>query len=516
MNRLHRIIVALLAPLLLAGCVAPEPLRYAISFDPPAHTATVDATIPTDGRESVSLMMPVWSPGYYHTEDMAAHVKTITARSPAGEFLTLEKDGASQWTVATKGASAIRLRYTLECKGTFVTSNTVVGEFAVLCGPPTYIAPVDGLGRACEVRLDLPAGWQDAICGLEAAEPGRPNSFVAPNYDILADAPIVAGRYDTHSFCVDGVEHVLVDVAAWAAWDSDAATTRIKPLVEQHRAMMGRLPFRRYLFFNVFRAGAGGGGLEHLNSVMMNMGGGRAGGAVPTATAGWLKFVSHEYFHAFNVKRLRPVELGPFDYLNPPRTQSMWISEGWTTYYGDLAVDRSSVGSPEAFLEGASRQIGQLQSTPGRRVQSLANASLDVWTSSTSGVRGNRENTVDYYNKGFVAAMLLDAHVRRVTGGERSLDDVFRLAYSRYSGARGFTPEEFRAVASEVAGTDLSAWFHDVVETTQELDYTELLEWYGLRFATGEGGKSTWKLEVRPDARPEQTSQWQALFEARR
>ena len=222
----------------------------------------------------------------------------------------------------------------------------------------------------------------------------------------------------------------------------------------------------------------------------------------PQAYAGWLGFISHEYFHTFNVKRLRPVELGPFDYEHPPRTASLWIAEGLTNYYGELNVTRAGLATPDGFLAQLSSHIHSLQNSPGRLLQTLERASLDVWESSLSGVQGDTSRTVNYYEKGPVVGFLLDARIRRATNNAKSLDDVMRLAYQRYSGARGYTPDQFRQTAEEVAGVDLAEFFRTALQTTEELDYTEALDWFGLRFdpPSESGEPPSWRLEPRKDA----------------
>ena len=188
----------------------------------------------------------------------------------------------------------------------------------------------------------------------------------------------------------------------------------------------------------------------------------------------WLSFVSHEYFHAFNVKRLRPVELGPFDYEHPPNTESLWISEGLTNYYEDLLLCRAGLASQPDYLQSISNFIGQLQNSPGRLVQTLEQSSTSVWTGGVSGIGRDNKSTVSYYVKGPVVGFLLDARIRRITAGRKSLDDVMRLAYQTYGGEHGFRPEQFREVAEEVAGSAMDEWFHQALATTMELDYTEV------------------------------------------
>jgi predicted metalloprotease with PDZ domain len=299
------------------------------------------------------------------------------------------------------------------------------------------------------------------------------------------------------------VEHLLVDVGEREGWDPDRAAEDLQDIVEESLPLWGDLPYQKYVFLNVFRRG--GGGLEHENSTLLTTSANAM--ATPERYRSWLSFAAHEYFHAFNVKRLRPVELGPFDYENPPRTPSLWLSEGCTSYFGDLFVARAGLMSTEEYLASLSSAIRRLQNSPGRLLQTLAQSSLEVWTNSNSGV-GAAPTTVSYYVKGQVVGFLLDARIRVATEGRRGFQDLMRLAYQRYGGERGFTPEELRATAEEVAGVDLGEWFRKALSSTEELDYSEALEWFGLRFA--EDG--SWTLEGLEDASGAQREHLDALL----
>ena len=188
------------------------------------------------------------------------------------------------------------------------------------------------------------------------------------------------------------------------------------------------------------------------------------------------------------------------------------MSEGATTYVGNLMLVRAGLMTPEEFLGSMSSAIADLQKSPGRLNQSLEQSSAEVWTNSNSGV-GASQATVSYYGKGNVVAFLLDAHIRRLTNGAKSLDDGMRLAYTRYGGARGFTATELRATFEDVAGANLKPWFTKAIGTAGELDYGEMLAWYGLRFAGGPGRAAggSWVLEVRPRATAAQRKHLAAL-----
>ena len=208
-----------------------------------------------------------------------------------------------------------------------------------------------------------------------------------------------------------------------------------------------------------------------------------------------------------NVKRLRPVELGPFDYEHSPVTTGLWVGEGLTSYFGDLLAARSGLGSHDDYLYLQSRHISDLQTRqPGRLVQTLEQSSSQMFE------RIPADKKVDYYVKGPVVGLVLDAHIRKRTNGRRSMDDVMRLERERYSGAKGYTAAEFNKTVSDAAGFDVSPLLHKLIATTEEVDYTELLDWFGLRFIpaatpdpsapqpAANAPARAWTLEVRPDA----------------
>jgi predicted metalloprotease with PDZ domain len=348
------------------------------------------------------------------------------------------------------------------------------------------------------------------MTALDPASDGHPHHYRAADFDTLVDSPIVAGTLDVNEFDVAGSRHYLVDAGEAGQFEGKRAAGDLQRIVEEARRLWGFLPYRKYVFLNVFRQG--GGGLEHKDSTLLTASAARA--TTPAGYRSWLSFVAHEYFHAFNVKRLRPVELGPFDYEKEPHTKSLWISEGFTSYYAELLLARGRIDSLPEFLSAMSSPIRQLQQAPGRLVQTLEQSSWNVWDNSMSGVGTDPKTAVSYYVKGEVVGFLLDARIRRATGGARSLDDVMRLAYKRYAGVRGFTPDEFRKAAEDVARTDLREWFRRAVSSTEELDYDEALDWFGLRFASREGDDPArnWKLEIREDATGAQQLHLRALL----
>ena len=512
--------ISVLAALVVAAAVQASaqplaPIRYTIRFPAPqTNYLEVEAVVPTAGRPSLEMLMAVWTPGSYLVREYERNVEAVKAFD-GDRPLVVEKPVKNRWRIATGGARDVRLTYRVYAHEMTVRNNWVEADFAMINGAPTFMTiasdveqprdggarPEGGAGpkgpaskRPHEVALELPASWKTSITGLPDAPDGKPHHYVAADFDTLVDSPIVAGNPVVHQFAVAGTPHYLVDVAAGdadAVFDGARAARDLQRIVEADRAFWGALPYDKYVFFNVL---TGGGGLEHRNSVLMMT----SQWATRTREkyVEWLSLASHEYFHLWNVKRLRPIELGPFDYERENYPRSLWISEGLTDYYADVQLARAGLITREEYLEMLSTAIRTLQSTPGRLTQPVETASFDAWIKQYRPDENSINTSISYYTKGAVLGFVLDARVRAATNGAKSLDDVMKLAFARFSGARGFTPEDFRKTASDVAGADLSTWFRTALETTDEIDYRPALEWYGLEL-----GRSHWKDEDAARAR---------------
>ncbi len=485
--------------LMYVSAFAAEPVRYIVRFPAPqTHYVEVEAQIPVSQKPQVELFMPVWTPGSYLIREYARNVEALTATDLKGTPLQVLKTRKNRWRIITiHPLDRISVRYRVYCHELSVRTNWVDDQFALLNGAATFLTLTGGVARVHEVKLELPSSWAVSLSGLPSDPSGN---FAAADYDSLVDSPIVAGNPSVYEFQVDGKSHLLVNVGEAGLWDGRKAVRDIEKVVRQYRAMWGSLPYDKYVFFNLL-TGAGGG-VEHRNSVVMMSD--RFAMRTHPAYVGWLDLASHEYFHLWNVKRLRPMELGPFDYENEVYTRNLWISEGFTDYYGPLTVHRAGLSTEQELLgnnrareqqrsEGTSLSslIEKLQTTPGRLQQPASVASFDAWIKLYRPDENSPNSSISYYTKGAVIGWLLDAKVRRATNNSRSLDDVMRLAFERYSGTRGFSDDDFRSTAQEIAGINLKDWFHNVVDTTAELDYSEALSWFGLRFRPVLAAEST-------------------------
>jgi predicted metalloprotease with PDZ domain len=457
---------------------APAPIVYTIHFLKPAtHYVQVTAEIPTGGQPQVELRMAVWTPGSYLVREYSRHVERVEAALPDGTATTVVKTAKNRWRIESRGAATVRVTYHVYAREMGVRTNYVDPDFALLNGAATFLTLLDPAPRPHEVHLELPSGWTTSKTSLPGIT-GLPNGYRAPDFDTLVDSPIVVGTPAVYPFTVGGVGHELVNVGEGGIWDGPRSARDIEQIVRTEVALWGVVPYPHYFFLNMITES--GGGLEHKGSTVLMTSRWRS--RTKKGYLDWLSTAAHEFFHAWNVKRLRPVELGPFDYEQENYTRSLWIAEGLTDYYGDLIVRRAGLSSDQDYLESLSEAIERLQTTPGRLVQSVEGASFDAWIKFYRPDENSPNVSVDYYTKGGIIGFLLDAQIREATGGAKSLDDVMRTAYAKFAGAAGYTPAQWKAVASEVAGRDLSAWFARAAESTEELDYQPALAWYGLRF----------------------------------
>jgi predicted metalloprotease with PDZ domain len=463
-------------------------VRYRVTFPAPeTHYLAVEAWLPVDGRREVEVFLPVWTPGSYLIREYSRNIEAISVTDPAAQPLQFAKSRKNRWRVVTGGATEIRFSYQVYCREMSVRTNWVEDGFALINGAPTFVTLPECLPHPHEIGFVLSKPWKTSMTGLLPAPGGYPHHYVAENYDTLVDSPVLCGNPGVYEFAVDGIPHFLVNQGEMGVWDGPRSAADAEKIVRSHKAMWSALPYSKYVFLNL--QNEANGGLEHRNSMCVMTS--RWATRTQRSYLGWLHLVSHEFFHVWNIKLLRPVELGPFDYENENYTRSLWVAEGITEYYGLLMVRRAGLSTPDEYLAALSEVIRVLQSTPGRQAQSVEEASWDAWIKLYRPDENSLNSTISYYVKGAVVAWLLDARIRKITKQSQSLDDLMRRALGRFSGERGFTPEEFKALVNEVAGADLADFFRHTVESTGELDYSEALEWFGLQFKPWEKSEAS-------------------------
>ena len=471
-------------------------VRYTLRFpEPHTHYVDVSVTVPTGGRTEIELMMPVWTPGSYLVREFSRHVENVAAMAADGP-LPVGKTRKNRWVVEIPNPKSqtpnptsqkpnpddtetVTVTYRVYGREMSVRTNWIERDFALLNGAPTFMTVPELMSAPHQVLIEPACGWMQSRTALPSAS-GRSHHYVASSYDQLVDSPILLGNPSVYEFALDGKPHYLVNEGEAGVFDGARAVRDVERIVAEHRRMWGFLPYDRYFFLNVITEA--GGGLEHAESTVLMTS--RWTTRTRKAYLAWLGLVSHEFFHVWNVKRLRPAELGPFDYEREVHTRSLWVAEGITEYYADLALHRAGLMTRDEYLEALSSKIEGVQTTPGREVQSLSLASFDAWIKLYRPDENSINTSMSYYTKGAVVAFLLDARIRSSTNGSLSLDDVMRGAYDQYSAERGFTSDQIQQAVERAVGTSLAEFWRDVVDGTTELDYSAALDTFGLRFKT--------------------------------
>jgi predicted metalloprotease with PDZ domain len=458
------------------ACLADGKMAFTVSLPQPA-THTYHLTFRCEGLkgELQDFKLPQWSPGYYGIGDYSRNVSHFRAEDGAGRTLAWEKVTKNTWRIVAENAAVIVLNYDVFGTVSFA-ANTYLGEDRGYISPSgMFVHLADQLRHAVTVTIQLPADWKRIATGLELVK-GQTNTFEAPDFDTLYDCPILIGNQELYQFEVKGVPHFVAVENVAADVDRPKMVADLKTMVTAATQLMGDVPYKHYTFLMM---GRGNGGIEHSNSSSNQFDGNTL--STPPGYLRWLSFICHEYFHNFNVKRIRPLALGPFDYDQENLTNMLWVSEGLSVYYQDLVLVRAGLMTREQYLAKMANAIGTFENASGHHYQSATESSQNTWNSG-SGVGGDRNTTISYYNNGAMLGAMLDLSIRHGSGNKKSLDDVMRGLYQKYyvTKKRGFTDAEFRAECEGAAGESLAEVFA-YASTTKEVDYARYFALAGLK-----------------------------------
>lgn len=425
---------------------------------------------------NVDVYMPVWTPGSYMVREYARHVQDVRARGQDGTPLEVYKTEKNVWRISAAQPTVITLNYQVWGRELTVRSNCIEQDFALLQGAATFLSPKSAHASPHRVCVHLPEAFTAVVSGLDVQKHGETYVIEAVDFDGLVDSPIVLGRPDLQHFEVDGVPHALATFGAEGVFDGQRAARDFKSIVYVSKKIFGSLPYKRYVMINLLYGGQGG--LEHKDCAVIMA----SPWAMRSASSyrSFLGLVAHEHFHAWNIKRLRPKALGPFDYSAENHTRSLWIAEGITAFYDNLVVVRAGLCTPKAYLEGLAQDLTTLMMTPGRLKQTLAESSFDAWIKFYRRDENTDNTAVSYYLKGSLVGMLLNGALIAASNNTTTLDDVMRLAFERYSGPSGFEEAQFRACVQDTCPSLPESFLSDAVDTTKELSLTALCDTFGL------------------------------------
>jgi len=469
---------------------AETPLRYELKFEAP-NTHLMDVTIRASGLDgrSVEFAMPDWAPGSYYIENCWMYVQGFRATAADGSALNWRKTDEQTWRIELNRATSINVTYQLY-GDTLANNHAQYNEkHAFIGGPAVWMYLVNGKERPIELAIAVPSGWKVATGMTRTDE----NHFTAASYDWFADAPLEISNFKEQTFDFAGTKYHVIDHDIEGGNDFTKFTGDVQKIVQTLVPIFSSVagtpqqeaPFKDYWFlFHIWPNS--GGGLEHLNSTQINFR--EDWDSVAPNDRGMPQYqlklyvTAHEFFHAWNVKRLRPRPLGPFDYSRQVHTPSLWISEGLTSYYGSLALARAGLISPQEYLDNISKLITRFEQEPGRKERSIEDTSWDTWFVRGPNVDTNLANTnYSYYDGGQIVGHLLDLAIRQKTNNSKSLDDWMRLMYSRYALPKpGFEPDDAIKTISEVGGMDFTDFFHRYISGKEPLPYDTYFAYAGI------------------------------------
>ena len=474
----------------MAGMTAASVYYSIVPTHPAAHLFEVTCTIADPDPAGQFFSLPAWIPGSYMIREFARNIVQLKAEA-AGRPLAVRKTDKHTW-VCDPCDGPLKLTYEVYAWDLSVRAAHLDTSHGYFNGASVFLMAHGREQHRCVVDIRPPVGaayerWRVGTAMARAgAAPYGFGTYAAANYDELLDHPVEMGEFTLAGFHACGVPHDVIITGRHSA-DMERLCGDMRTLCEHHIRFFGEpAPMDRYVFL-IMAVGEGYGGLEHRASTSLLCSRShlpRAGETdVNEDYRGFLGLVSHEYFHTWNVKRIKPAAFLPYDLSREAYTEQLWAFEGITSYYDDLALVRSHLISAEAYLQLLGETATRVWRGSGRHKQTLVESSFDAWIKFYRPDENASNALVSYYTKGTLVALALDLTLRRGTKGRKSLDDVMRALWERKGKmSSGVAEDEIEKIATEVSGLDLTAFFHQALRTTQDLPLAELLAEVGVEF----------------------------------
>lgn len=483
-------------------------IEYTLTIEnPEQHLAEIEMQIPSTGLENITVALPAWAPGRYVIYNFSKNLFDLQATNNAGQTLHTELLDKQTWRISCSGSDTIKIKYQIFANTLDGTQSKIDSSGASINGAGVFLYQTDAKHLPVQLKVLAPDGWK-IVSPMQETK----GIFHADNYDRLVDSPIEMGNLVVYSFQHLGKEHDLVFHRQLKVAKVNLFIQDLKKVITQLANIFdGKLPYKRYVFFFHLDA-EHPNGMEHLNSCQvlrrMNLDEMELNANTDPDYDNLIWLSAHEFFHVWNIKRIRPAGLGPFDYSKEAYTKSLWVVEGLTSYFGYLSLIRSGIYTREYILSEFSGRINRYENDPGKKHRSLEEVSMLTWL-----FRGHvpiyeatnvHETTYSYYYKGIIVGLLLDLKIRSESGNQKSLDDVMRAMYAKYYlgsegdyylPGKGYTEQNFEDMAEKVSGLELDNFFDAALRSTDVLDYG-LLQEAGLSLRKKANGK--WQLETLP------------------
>ncbi|MGH9760393.1 MAG: M61 family metallopeptidase, partial [Blastocatellia bacterium] len=438
------------------------------------HLFHVTADIKNIEQPRLDLSLPTWTPGWYTIENYAKNILRFQITDAKGNVLHHTMVRKQTWRVNTSGLHEIRAEFDYYANILSLNTAKITPDFAFFTGTEIFLMPDGHRNTPSTVTLQLPDGWKVETALKSTSDPMK---FTAPDYDTLVDSPTEMGHFDVTRFEVEGKQHTLVVTPSGSLKkaDTDEFTKMLAAIAATDSKMFGGLPYEKYTYFYFFAPAESNasGALEHLSSHVTFAP--PSGFATPARLA---STAAHEYFHLWNVKRIRPVEMWPYEYYREDETPLLWVSEGFTNYYGNISRYRAGLIEKAQFVDTVAQAITGVEDNDARKYIPPAESSVSTWLGYDSPV----EFSISYYTQGQNLGALLDLSILHDTKGEKGLDDVMRALYHDfYMNGKGFSTEDMIGVINKLTGRDYHDFFSKYVEWVDVPPYDAILGYAGYK-----------------------------------
>lgn len=476
-----------------------QSIKYNLKMPKPQnHYYLVEMELEGFSKKEIEVKMPIWAPGSYLSREFAKNVNQVIAKDENGNNLTVQKTSKNTWNIVKGKAKKVVVNYEVYAFELTVRTSFLDLTHGFVSGSGIFMY-VDGYKDSNGLLEVFPHESFSVITTAlneksEGVTKDGSTTFEFENYDQLVDCPIEIGNQEEFSFTAAGIKH-NVGIYGFGNYDVEALKVDMAKVVQGATDIFGENPNKEYTFI-IHNVVDGQGGLEHSNSTVLSVNRWTYSGA---KYADFLKLVAHEYFHLWNVKRIRPVELGPFNYDEENYTSLLWVMEGFTSYYEKLILLREGIYTKDQFLSKMFSSLNYVEGSVGTRVQPVSHASFDAWIKAYRPNENSANTTQSYYSGGSVKAMMLDAMIIKKYNGEKCLDHFMQLLYAKYYKAknRGFSEEEFKAELAEFLGQSMDEFFDKYIDGTEIPDYNAIFRPIGLNVKYVGESKPTIGLGVR-------------------
>lgn len=474
----------IVAVALLFSCsVYGQSIHYELSMpEPETHYFHVKTTLSNFPEDKIVLTMPVWNPGSYLIREYPKNVNQVHAVDGNGKQLNIQKIQKNKWEVDKGNAKQVVVTYEVYAFDLSVRTAFLDKTHGFVNGTNAFTFPEGYRNLGGELTIVPHSSFKKISTPLSPKREGFSSdggitTFTFDDFDQLADSPIEIGNQETFSFNAAGVKH---NVAIYGPGNYDVERLKVDmaKVVEAETAVFGQNPNKEYCFI-IHNVESGSGGLEHMNSTTLGVNRWTYG---PENYKDFLDLVAHEYFHVWNVKRLRPSTFVEYDYSNENYTDLLWVMEGFTSYYSKLILLRAGFNTEDEYLQRFKGTLNWIEGTPGNKVQPVSEASFDAWIKAYRPDENSSNTTISYYSKGALLAGVFDAMIVNNSKGKKSLDDLMQALYNQFYKKEniGITEESFKSTLEKFVGQNMDKFFKKYINGTETIPYAEIFKPLGL------------------------------------